>query len=84
MPAECPTSRADRVLESLMGRVRAHFPGAQFAWRQAPDGSRYYLDVAAGTDDDFAILDIVAAATVEAFLEDQIMVHVFPFRKLPD
>lgn len=84
MPAECPTSRADRVLESLRQRIRAHFPEAQFAWRQAPDGSRYYLDVATGSEDDFAVLDTIAAATIEVFLEDQIMVHVFPFRELPD
>lgn len=84
MPTDGPASRAERVLESLRQRVRARFPEAQFAWRQAPDGSRYYLDVATGADDDFAVLDTVAAATVEAFLEDQIMVHVFPFRELPD
>ncbi|MBX5489656.1 MAG: hypothetical protein IRZ14_00770 [Chloroflexi bacterium] len=74
---------ARRALEPLKRALRASFPEARFAIRESPDGLRIYLDVATDAEDDFAVLEVVAGATVDLFLQQGLQVHVFPFRKLP-
>ena len=83
MPANRPIPGASGAIEPLKRAVLARFPEAQFGFREAPDGLRCYLDVITDCDDDFAVLETIAAATVELFLQQRIIVHVFPFRRLP-
>jgi len=78
------THGAADALEPLTQALRARFPEARFSYRVAPDGLRCYLDVATDCDDDFAVLETVAAATLALLLERGLVVHVFPFRRLPD
>ncbi|HZU04932.1 MAG TPA: hypothetical protein VFB73_03085 [Chloroflexota bacterium] len=71
------------ALAPLLAALRARFPEAQFAYRESPDGSRCYVDVATDAEDDFAVLEVVAGIAVELFLREGIQVHVCPFRRLP-
>jgi hypothetical protein len=61
--------------------VRARYPEAEFAYREAPDGLRGYLDVFTDCPDDFAILELVAGAALDLYLQRGVLVHVFPFRR---
>ena len=70
----------EAALAALSQKLLAHFPEAQFSHRKSPDGLHWYLDVATHCGDDFAVLEIVAGATVDLFLAEGIQVHVFPFR----
>jgi hypothetical protein len=70
----------EAALAALSEMLLAHFPEAQFSHRKSPDGLHWYLDVATDCSDDFAVLEIVAGATVDLFLAEGIQVHVFPFR----
>ena len=83
MPAERPSAWATGGLEPLTSALRARFPEAEFGYRESPDGMRCYLDVATDCADDFAVLEVVAAAAVDLFLNQGLQVHVFPFRRLP-
>lgn len=78
-----PPPAARRALEPLKRALRGRFPEARFAVRESPDGLRVYLDVATETEDDFAVLAVIAGRTVDLFLRHGLQVHVFPFRKLP-
>jgi hypothetical protein len=82
--ANRPAAGARGALEPLKRVVLARFPEAEFAFREAPDGVRCYLDVISDCEDDFAVLETVAAATVELYLQQGIIVHVFPFRRRPE
>lgn len=84
MPADQPAGGAHSVLEPVTRALRGRFPEARFSYREAPDGLRCYLDVATDCDDDFAVLETVAAATLDLLFERGVVVHVFPFRRLPD
>ena len=68
-------------LEPLKQTLRAHFPEAQFAYRQAPDGLRGYLDVMTDCDDDFEVLECVAGTALDLYLQRGVLVHVFAFRR---
>ncbi len=79
-----PTDRSgpDDALEPLKQAIRARFPEAEFDYREAPDGLRAYLDVFTDCADDFAVLELVAGATLDLYLQHGVLVHVFPFRRL--
>jgi hypothetical protein len=83
VPAERSSPWATGAVEPLTRAILARFPEARFGYRESPDGLRCYLDVATDCPDDFAVLEIVAAATVDLFLGQGLQVHVFPFRRLP-
>ena len=83
MPGDHAQLCSDDALEPLRAVVRGRFPEARFAYREAPDGLRVYLDVATDCQDDFAVLEAVAPAAIEVYLQRGILVHVFPFRRLP-
>jgi len=72
---------AAAALTALSSALLARFPEARFSYRKAPDGLRWYLDVATDCSDDFAILEVVAAKTVELYLTCGVQIHVFPFRR---
>ena len=80
-----PTPGADPAgaLEPLKQAIRARFPEAEFDYRKAPDGLRAYLDVFTDSTDDFAVLELVAGAALDLYLQQGVLVHVFPFRRLP-
>jgi hypothetical protein len=75
--------RPDAVVEPIMEALRARFPAAEFAVRRAPDGSRYYLDIAIDREDDFVVLEAAAPACIALLLERDTVVHVMAFRRLP-
>ena len=81
MPGERSAVDAEAALATLSSALLARFPEAQFSYRKSPDGLRWYLDVASDCDDDFAVLEVVAAQTVELYLTCGVQVHVFPFRR---
>jgi hypothetical protein len=84
VPAHRPAPAASDAIEPLKRLLLARFPEARFDFRQAPDGLRCYLDVATNCDDDFAVLEAVAGPALDLFVQHGVMVHVFPFRYLPD
>jgi hypothetical protein len=81
MPAPGPDPPG--ALDPLKQAIRAQFPEAEFDYREAPDGLRAYLDVFTDCDDDFAVLETVAGAALDLYLQRGVLVHVFPFRRLP-
>jgi hypothetical protein len=84
VPARRPAPDASDAIEPLKRLLLARFPEARFDFREAPDGLRCYLDVATNCDDDFAVLEVVAGPALDLFVRHGVMVHVFPFRHLPD
>jgi hypothetical protein len=80
-----PTDRPgpDDALGPLKQAVRAQFPEAEFDYREAPDGLRAYLDVFTDCADDFTVLELVAGAALDLYLQRGILIHVFPFRRPP-
>jgi hypothetical protein len=79
VPTDCPG--AGDALEPLKQAIRAQFPEAEFDYREAPDGSRAYLDVFTDCPDDFAVLETVAGAALDLYLQRGVLIHVFPFRR---
>ena len=69
------------ALGALKRAVCAQFPTATFAYREGPDGLRGYLDVFTDCPDDFAVLESVAGAALDLYLQYGMLVHVFPFRR---
>jgi hypothetical protein len=80
-----PTDRPgpDDALEPLKQAIRARFPEAEFDYREAPDGLRAYLDVFTDSAEDFDVLELVAGAALDLYLQRGLLVHIFPFRRLP-
>ena len=78
-----PGPDAAGALEPLRQAIRARFPEAEFDYREAPDGLRAYLDVFTDCVDDFAVLETVAGAALDLYLQRGVLVHVFPFRRIP-
>jgi hypothetical protein len=81
--AERPSPWTTGALEPLTRALRARFPEAQLLYRQSPDGLRCYVDVVTDCEDDFTVLEAVAAIAVDLLLREGLHVHVFPFRRLP-
>lgn len=81
MPAPSPDPTG--TLEPLKQAIRAQFPEAEFDYREAPDGLRAYLDVFTDCADDFAVLETVEGVALDLYLQQGVLIHVFPFRRLP-
>jgi molybdopterin/thiamine biosynthesis adenylyltransferase len=76
-----PGDAAAHALAALDAALRQRFVNAQLVHRQSPDGLRRYIDVVTDCEDDFEVLETVAAATIDIFLAHGIQLHVFPFRR---
>ena len=81
MAGEHPALDAQAALAALSDALRKRFPEAQCRYRESPDGLSWYLDVATDCADDFAVLEVVEARTVELYLAAGVQVHVFPFQR---
>jgi hypothetical protein len=68
---------AQATLAELQRLIRARFPTAAFRTRVAPDG-RIFLDAYTDTENDFAVLELVAEQTVDFMIAHHRSIHVFP------
>jgi hypothetical protein len=65
------------VIAELQEAIRDRFPEATFDQRVAPDG-RVYLSVYTTATNDFDVQDLATERTVDAFIRDDVKIHVFP------
>jgi hypothetical protein len=72
--------RTAALVQELQQAIQDRYPEATFAVRVGPDG-RAYLSVYTDAANDFAVLDLVTERTVDAVIQDDVKVHVFPRRR---
>lgn len=70
---------AQGVVEEMERAIRACFPEAVFKTRVGPDG-RVYLSAYTHAAHDFSVHDLVAERAVDALIQQDVKVHVFPRR----